>query len=340
MYLTRNLGIDSGTAMPLRLALRYSRITQLLKHGVILAFSLAIASFGIFLALHYLPGDQAVILAGTDATTQQTELIREQLGLDRPVISQYFEWVAGALHGDLGRSLLTGGAVAQEISEKLQVTVPLIILALGLSIAVALPVGILSAVGRKRWWGAVIGGLSQLGIAVPVFVVGIFLVVVIAVKLRFLPAQGFPIDRWADPGMAFRSLILPALTLALAQASVLIRFVRSATIELLSQDWVRTARAQGWTLTAVLLRQGLRNAALPIVAVVVLELSGLLLGSVVIEKVFSLPGIGTMLLRDVGNRDIVTVQGVLLVMTSAIITLSILTNTLFSFIDPRLRSHR
>jgi peptide/nickel transport system permease protein len=152
--------------------------------------------------------------------------------------------------------------------------------------------------------------------------------------------QGFPADRWAEPGLALRSLVLPTVTLSIPLAAGLVRFVRSAAIDLVGNDWVRTARAQGWSMTAVLVRQGLRNAALPLVAVIGLELAGLLMGSVLIEQVFSLPGIGQMILKDVGNRDIVSVQGTLLALTSVIMIVTIGLNLLYTLIDPRLRGTR
>jgi peptide/nickel transport system permease protein len=182
--------------------------------------------------------------------------------------------------------------------------------------------------------------VTQFGVALPTFVVGLALVSVISVQLRILPAQGFPADRWDEPADAVRALILPTITLAIPLAAGLIRFVRSATMDLVSQDWLRTARAQGWSRPAALVRQGLRNASLPLVSVIGLELAGLLMGSVIVERVFTLPGIGQMILQDVGNRDINKVQGTLLVLTAIIMATTLLLNLSYTLIDPRLKVRR
>jgi peptide/nickel transport system permease protein len=307
--------------------------------GILLA-SLLAASALIFLALHYLPGDAAGILAGPEATAGQIAQLEQRLGLDRPVVVQYLDWVFGALRGDLGHSMLDGRPVAAQITEKLQVTVPLCVAALIISVLVAVPLGMIAGAKHRTWYGQAIGALTQFGVALPVFAVGLALVTVVAVQWRVLPVQGFPSDRWADPANALRSLILPTITLSIPLAAGLIRFVRSATIDIVGDEWVRTARAQGWSLGAILLRQGLRNAALPLVAIVGLELAGLLMGSVVIEQVFALPGIGQMLLKDVGNRDIVSVQGTLLALTSVIMLITVALNIVYTLIDPRLRGHK
>ncbi|WP_199185413.1 ABC transporter permease [Cryobacterium sp. Y50] len=307
--------------------------------GVLVA-SLLAASLLIFLALHYLPGDAAAILAGPEATAAQVALLEQRLGLDRPVAVQYLDWVFGALRLDLGDSMLDGRSVASQIGEKLQVTVPLCVAALLISVLVALPLGMIAGARHRTWYGHLIGALTQLGVALPVFAVGLALVTVVAVKWRVLPVQGFPPDRWADPAGAIHSLILPTITLAIPLTAGLVRFVRSATIDIVADEWVRTARAQGWSIPSVLMRQGLRNAALPLVAIVGLELAGLLMGSVLIEQVFALPGIGQMLLKDVGNRDIVSVQGTLLALTSVIMIVTIALNIVYTLIDPRLRGSK
>lgn len=306
----------------------------------VLVTSLLIASLLIFLALHYLPGDAAAILAGADATAAQVALLEQRLGLGRPVAVQYLDWVFGAVRGDLGTSMLDGRSVAGQIGEKLQVTVPLCVAALVISVLIAVPLGMIAGARHRTWYGQAIGALTQFGVALPVFAVGLALVSVVAVQWRVLPVQGFPTDRWADPVDALRSLILPTITLAIPLTAGLVRFVRSATIDIVGEEWVRTARAQGWSNAAVLIRQGLRNAALPLVAIVGLELAGLLMGSVLIEQVFSLPGIGQMLLKDVGNRDLVSVQGTLLTLTSVIMIVTIALNIIYTLIDPRLRGSK
>lgn len=319
---------------PLRLW-RPARV--ILGHLGTLAASLGVASLLIFLALHYLPGDPAVILAGTESTPAQVATIRDQLGLNRPVLVQYAEWIGRALTGDLGASMLDNRPVAEQIGEKLQVTLPLCFAALALSVAVALPLGMIAGARHRSWYGQLIAAATQLGVAVPAFVAGLALVSFVAVRLGLLPAQGFPRERWDDPAAAALALLLPTITLAIPLTAALIRFVRSSTIDVMGQDWLRTARAQGWSLPVALVRQGIRNASLPLISVIGLELAGLLMGSVLIERVFSLPGIGQMILRDVGNRDLVTVQGTLLVLTAVIMGLTLLTNLIYALVDPRLK---
>ncbi|WP_119696744.1 ABC transporter permease [Microbacterium halotolerans] len=327
--------------MTLRLGGRGWRATALVARQLaVLVFSLFVASIVIFASLEILPGDQASILAGTDATPAQLEQIRSELGLDRPAIIRYLDWVAQAMRGDLGSSLIDHRDIGQEIAEKMAVTAPLGLAALAIGIIVALPLGMLAAVGTNRWYGQAISGASQLGIAIPTFVVGIVVVRVFAVDLGLLPAQGFPADRWGSPVDAARSLVLPALTLGIAHGAVLIRFVRSAALDVLEQEWVRTARSHGWRLPLILVRQGLRNTALPLLTVVALEIAGLLTGAVIVEQVFSLPGIGQLVLTGVGNRDFSAVQGTLLFLTALIMTMTLALDLINRLVDPRLAVER
>lgn len=191
---------------------------------------------------------------------------------------------------------------------------------------------------RDSRLGSAVNALGQLGIALPTLWVGLLLVVVFAVQVRWLPAQGFPVDGWAEPGPALRSLVLPWLTLALAEGAVLLRFVRSAVLDVLNQDWLRTARAKGHTRTGALVRHGLRNAAVPVVSVLGLQIAALIAGAVVVEQVFVLPGVGQMLITDVGNRDLDKVQGEILLLTGAVLVIGFLVDLAHRLIDPRLRS--
>lgn len=310
---------------------------ELLSELATLVVSLLVASAVIFGLLSVLPGDQAAVLGGTDATPEQIEALRVQLGLDRPLAERYFDWLAGMLRGDLGVSGLDGRPVAGQLAEKLQVTIPLGALALILSVLIALPVGMLAAVYRENAFGRAITALSQVTAAVPTFVIGLVLVVAIALPTSLLPAQGFPASRWEEPVDALRSLILPALSIAIGQAAVLVRFVRSATIDVLMKDWVRTGLAQGWPLRTILVRQGLRNAALPLIGVIGLEIAGILMGSVIVEQLFALPGVGGMLLANVGNRDIPSIQSTLFVLTAIVMITTITLTALSRLLDPRIR---
>jgi len=312
----------------------------ILEQAVVLVGSLIVASAVIFFSLEILPGDQASIIGGVDATPAQLAQLRAELGLDRPAFVRYLEWISAAARGDLGVSMLDNLPVAGSIAEKMQVTLPLCLLALGISIAAALPIGLVAAVGSRRWYGQAINAATQLGVALPSFIVGLLLARIVALEWGLFPVQGFPADRWADPLDALRSLILPALTLAIPQTAVLVRFVRSATLDILDRDWVRTSRSQGWRLPAILVRQGLRNTALPLISVVALEIAGLITGAVVVEQVFSLPGIGQMILADVGDRDLNKVQGTLLVLTGAIMIMTMLLDLVYRLVDPRLGARR
>jgi peptide/nickel transport system permease protein len=256
------------------------------------------------------------------------------------VVLQYLGWIGGVVTGDFGTSPLSGVSVTSELAAKATVSAPLVLGAMLVAIVVAVPLGIVAAVRHRSRVGVGLSALSQLGIAVPTLWLGLVLALVFAVWLRWLPAQGFPTQGWARPGRAVSSLVLPAITLGLAEGAVLLRFVRSATLGVLDQDFLRTARATGLTRTGALLRHGLRNAALPVVSILGLQVAALLVGTVVVEAVFNLPGIGRMLLDDVGRRDLVKVQGEVLLITGAVLTIGFLIDLAHRLIDPRLRVRR
>jgi len=312
----------------------------LVRRTALFVASLLAASVLIFLLLRLLSGDIAQVIAGMQATPAQVAQLRHELGTDRPLPVQYAAWIGGVLTGDFGVSALSGVSVSAELGAKLAVTGPLVAAAMLLSLLVAVPLGVLAAVAHRRGLGVVISLGSKLGIALPTLWVGLVLAIVFAVWLRWLPAQGFPVAGWEQPGRALRSLVLPAVTLALAEGAVLLRFVRSATLGVLHQDFLRTARATGLTRVGALLRHGLRNAALPVVSILGLQVAALLVGAVVVEAVFALPGVGQMLLADVGNRDLVKVQGEVLLLTAAVLTIGFLVDLAHRLIDPRLRVPR
>ncbi|MFF2216970.1 ABC transporter permease [Streptomyces antibioticus] len=310
----------------------------LLRRAALLVVSLLAASVLVFLALRLLPGDVAQTIGGIKATPAQVAAVRHDLGLDRPLAAQYGDWIGGVVTGDFGRSVLDGTSVSGQLAEKFAVTGPLAAGAVVLALAFAVPLGVLAAVRRDSRLGSAVNTVGQLGIALPTLWTGLLLVVVFAVQVPWLPAQGFPVDGWADPGQALRSLVLPWLTLALAEGAVLLRFVRSAVLDVLHQDWLRTARAKGRTRTGALLRHGLRNAAVPVVSVLGLQIAALVAGAVVVEQVFVLPGVGQMLITDVGNRDLDKVQGEILLLTGAVLVVGFLVDLAHRLIDPRLRS--
>jgi peptide/nickel transport system permease protein len=312
-------------------------IRYALTRLALLVVGLLVASVLIFLSLRVLPGDVAQLIAGTEGTPAQVAAIRAQLGLDQPLVAQYLGWIGGLLRGDLGTSLLTGASVADELGQKAQITVPLGLMALTVAILIAVPFGVLSAMRRGRPTGTGISVASQTLAAVPVVWAGMMLVVVFAVWLGWLPAQGFPRDGWSDPATAFRSLILPALTIGVVEGAMLLRFVRSATLQAVGQDYVRTAAAKGLTRNAALIRHGLPNVGLSVITVLGLQVAGIIVGAVVIEQLFTLPGIGRMLVADVGARDLPKVQGELLVLTGFVLLIGFLVDLLHRVIDPRQR---
>jgi len=254
-----------------------------------------------------------------------------------PLPVQYATWIGGILTGDLGESMLTGTPVASELAQKAQVTIPLGLLSMTVAIVIALPFGVLSAIRRGRADGTALNVGAQAVAAVPVVWAGMMLVVVFAVWLGWLPAQGFPRSGWSDAGAALRALLLPAITIGVIEGAMLLRFVRSATLQAVGEDFVRTAAAKGLTRTQALIRHGLPTVGLSIITVLGLQVAGIIVGAVVIEQLFTLPGIGRMLVADVSNRDLLKVQGELLVLTSFVLIVGFLVDLAHRAIDPRQR---
>lgn len=312
--------------------IRYA-LTRLL----LLVAGLLVASVLIFATLRVLPGDVAQLIAGAQGTPEQVAAIRERLDLDQPVLLQYVDWIGGLLRGDLGTSLITGAPVVSELAQKAQVTVPLGLMSLVIALLFSVPLGVLSALRRNRAGGTAINVGSQALAAVPVVWAGMMLVVVFAVWLGWLPAQGFPREGWGNPGAAIRSLLLPALTIGIVEGALLLRFVRSATMQAAGQDFVRTAAAKGLTRTEALLRHGLPSVGLSVISVLALQIAGIIVGSVIVEELFALPGIGRMLVADVGARDLPKVQGELLVLTGFVLVLGFVVDIAHRALDPRQR---
>ena len=306
----------------------------------LLIVALFLSSIIIFVLLRLLPGDIARVLGGTEATPERIEALRADLGLDRSFFEQYTDWISGVLHGDFGRSLLNNRSVLDELTSKLTVTAPLVLFSSVLAAVVAVPLGFVAAARHRRADGVALNVASQLGIAVPSFFVGLLLVVVVSVKWELLPAQGFPRKGWEDPTDALRSLALPVITLAISQGAVLFRFVRSAALDVIGQDYMRTARAKGLTRSQALVRHGLRNASVPIVAILGVQIASLIAGVLVIERVFQLPGVGQMLVTDVGSRDLGKVQGTVLLIAVIVLVIGFVVDVVQGFIDPRLRTVR
>ncbi|TMF02624.1 MAG: ABC transporter permease [Chloroflexi bacterium] len=310
---------------------------QILIRVAWLIVSLIAASILVFAVTNVLPGDVAAVILGTSATPEALDTLRHQLGLDQPAWIRYVQWVGGMLHRDFGTSLLSHSAVGPLIVQKLSVSAPLAIASAVIALALALPMGVLAGVNYRKTSGAIISAVSLLGIAIPTFWAGLLLATIFAIQLKLLPAGGF-VD-WSDnPLGAARSLILPSLALGLVQAAVLTRYVRSAIVDVQREDFIRTARAKGLTRWQALRRHGFRYAAIPVVTILGIQLTGLLVGAIVIENVFVLPGLGRLLFQSVGNRDLIVVQDLVMLLTAVVLVVNFLVDLSYRLIDPRIRS--
>lgn len=289
-----------------------------------------IASIIIFVLIRVIPGDPAAVALGITATPEAITALQSQLGTDQPLFQQYFSWIGGMLTGDFGTSLSSGQDLSPIIFDRLQVSLILVGCSIVLSLLIAIPLGVLSA----RRGGVIISGISQIGIAIPSFLAGILLVAVFAVGLGWLPANG-----WIPPSENFGGflarLILPVLALTAVQAAILTRYVRSAVMDVMGQDFMRTARSKGMSFNRALIIHGLRNAALPVLTVTGLQLTTLIIGAVVIEQVFVIPGIGSMLLESVSNRDLIAVQSIVMLLVAFTLLVNLVVDLLYQVVDPR-----
>ena len=310
---------------------------RILRRLGIFAVTLLGASILIFLVTAALPGDIAQVLLGTDATPERVAELRREFGLDRPLPVRYLEWLGGVLTGNFGVSHLSGQPVLSLIAPRLAVTAWLVVLGIIGALLLALPAGMVAALKRRHWQGFSVDAFAQVGMAIPVFWGGILLVLVFAVWLRWLPANGY-VPLLTDPVQWAAHLVLPVVTLSLVQGAVLIRYVRSAFVEVLNEDYYRTARAIGWTPTAALLRHGVRNAAVSLVTVLGLQLSSVLVGAIVVAQVFALPGLGTLLLTSVAARDVFVIQGTVMFLVLAVLAISAIVDFSYLLIDPRQRT--
>jgi len=298
--------------------------------------TLLFVSLLVFVVVRVLPGDPALIMLGIEASPDAVARMRETLGLDRPVPVQYADWVGRAALGDLGRSIQYDVPVAGLIASRLSVTLPLTVMAAALMVMAAIPLGVFAATRHRRWGDYAAMTLSQLGIAVPGFWAGLLLILLFSVKLGWFQAGGF--DGWGQGvGHALRSLLLPAVALGLFQFAVLARTTRSALLEVLREEYVKTARAKGVAERAVIFRHALKNAMIPILTVAGVQLGQLMAGSIILESVFYLPGLGRLALGAISARDLPVVQGVVLFVASAIVVINAAVDVLYGVLDPRIR---
>ena len=312
--------------------------SYLIRRLIFLLLSFVLAMLVIFLLLRALPGDPANALLSVDATPEQIAAARAQVGSDQSILTQLVTWIGDVLHLRVGQSFVGGYPVLPEIVDRLGVTIPLTLIAFVISILAASFIGYFAAVRSESALGVIISGLSQIGIAVPVFWVGILLVWLFALQLGWFPSGGFPPTGWSRPDNAIASLVLPVATIVIVMTASLVRYVRSATLDVLDSDYLRNARALGSGGSEAFVRHGLRNAVVPIISILGIELASTLLGAVVVESVFSLPGLGSMLTKAIAQHDYPSIQGVLLVTTFLVLVIGFLADIAQRIIDPRLRT--
>ncbi|GAB2528063.1 ABC transporter permease [Paramicrobacterium agarici] len=312
-------------------------LAYLIRRFAFLVLSLVVALVVIFVLLRLLPGDPANALLSVNATPEQIAAARAQVGSDKPLTEQFARWAGDMVRFDLGESYISGLPVLPEVLARLQVTVPLTVLGFLLALVIALVAGVAAAVGSDRWYGTLLSGFAQLGIAIPVFWVGIILVWIFALQLGALPAGGFPRDDWETPGEALTALTLPVITIAVVMSASLTRYVRAATLDVVGSGYLRTARAGGASMAQALWRHGLRNGSVPVIAILGIELSTTLLGAVVVESVFTLPGLGNMLIDAIAQHDYPNIQGILVVSTLFVLLVGFAADIVQRLVDPRLR---
>ncbi len=314
----------------------------LLRRFATFVATLFAASIVVFAVQGVLPGNAAQVMLGESATPEAVEALSKKLGLDQPAAVRYGRWIEGFVTGDLGISVAYDTPVAELIAERLAVTAPLALMAMTLTTVIALSLGIYAASRHNRLGDVGVMAASQVGIAIPNFWFAILLILVFSVKLQWFSAGGFPGWRVDDGGgawPAFKALILPAVALAVVQAAILARITRSVVLDVLREDFVRTARAKGLSQRQVLWRHVLRNAFVPVLTVMGLQFANLLTGTIVVENVFSLPGLGRLIFQAISNRDILVVQNVVMLLAAAVIVINFIVDVLYAVIDPRLKVH-
>jgi peptide/nickel transport system permease protein len=309
------------------------------KRTMIGILTLLAASIIVFAVLEVVPGDPARLMLGMNATDDAVRALQEQMGLNQPLLVRYLSWLSGLLGGDLGRSYTYSVPVFDLIRERVAVSLPLALASLAVSTLIAIPVGMFTASNRGKLSDTATMGIAQIGVAIPNFWFALLLVYVFAVTLRLLPAGGFP--GWnAGLGAGVTSLILPSIALALPQAAILARITRSALLNVLGEDYIRTARAKGLSNRQILYRHALRNALIPVMTILGLQFAFLLAGTIIIENVFYLPGLGRLVFQAITQRDLIVVEGVVMLLVATVIIVNLLVDLSYAIVDPRLRSQQ
>ncbi len=315
----------------------------LFKRALTLIATLLATSVIVFAVLEVLPGNAAQVLMGPDADPAAVAAKATELGLDRPALTRYADWMRGLLHGDMGLSYAYGTPVTELIAERLTLTVPLAVFAMLLTTVMALLAGVYAAANHNRAGDVGLMTLAQIGIAIPNFWFAMLLILLFSVKLQWFAAGGFDgwyFDEgvWAGLWAGLKALMLPALALAVVQAAILARFTRSAVLEVLREDFVRTARAKGLSQRATLWRHVLRNAMIPVITVMGLQFAELLAGTIVVENVFYLPGLGRLIFQSIANRDVIVVRNCVLLLAAMVVVVNFVVDVLYAVIDPRVKA--
>jgi len=308
-----------------------------LKRLLSLCISLIVASLVIFAVIEVIPGDPASVRLGINAQADTLAALRAEMGLDRPLPVRYWDWATGMLTGDFGTSYTYDTPVADMVADRIGVSLPLAIYALVLSTIIAFPAGILAAAKRGGAGDTAVMGATQLGVAIPNFWFAMILVLIFAINLRWFPSGGFP--GW-DQGVwaSFKALTLPAIALALPQAAILARVMRSSLLDMLGEDFMRTARAKGLTRSQALWRHAVRNALIPVLTIIGLQFAFLLAGGIIIEQVFYLPGLGRLIFQSISARDLIVVESVVMLLVFMVIVVNFTVDLAYAAVDPRLRS--
>ena len=301
-----------------------------------LILSLLVASLVIFAVIEVIPGDPASYMLGMNASAETVAALRAQLGLEEGLVPRYFGWLGGMLRGDFGTSYTYKVPVSELVVTRMQVSLPLTLYALTLSTLIALPVGLIAAARQGKPTDVAVMATTQLGVAIPNFWFAMLLVLLFAVQWRLFPSGGFP--GWQKGvWVNLKALTLPAVALALPQASILARVMRSAVLETLGQDYIRTARAKGLTRAQAVLRHAFRNALIPVLTILGMQFSFLMAGAIIIENVFYLPGIGRLIFQGITQRDLIVVKSVVMILVGAVILVNFLVDLAYALVDPRLR---
>ncbi len=301
-----------------------------------LVISLFVASIVIFAVIEVIPGDPAAFMLGVNARPDTIAALRAEMGLDQSLIERYFDWITGLLQGDFGQSWTYKTPVADLIGDRIWISLPLAIYALILSTLIAFPAGIYAASRRSGAGDITIMGATQLGVAIPNFWFAMILVLIFAINLRWFSAGGFP--GWDNPLQAMKSLTLPAIALALPQAAILARVMRSSLLDMLGEDFIRTARAKGLSARQALWKHAVRNALIPVLTIIGLQFSFLLAGGIIIEQVFFLPGLGRLIFQSISARDLIVVESVVMLLVFTVIMVNFMVDLAYAAVDPRLRS--